>query len=117
MHEGSHEYVSLKNEGDKMIVAEKVSGFDFSFHIKWLWLDIFSQLSSSSIRTYWCMPAWINAYGFVEGRRREVFCEHRHRWAARRKMGTRRPGLDCHGPWLCLVILRLFARHRQTTQL
>ena len=36
MHEGSHEYVSLKNEGDKMIVAEKVSGFAFDFHIKWL---------------------------------------------------------------------------------
>ena len=33
MHEGSHEYVSLKNEGDKMIVAEKGDLlFVFNFH-------------------------------------------------------------------------------------
>jgi len=33
MHEGSHEYVSLKNEGDKMIVAEKGELlFIFNFH-------------------------------------------------------------------------------------
>jgi len=33
MHEGSHEYVSLKNEGDKMVVAEKGELlFIFNFH-------------------------------------------------------------------------------------
>jgi len=33
MHEGSHEYVSLKNEGDKLIVAEKGELlFIFNFH-------------------------------------------------------------------------------------